>query len=646
MRAWAAAWAVCAAALAGPADVALARWTITEGGRVAIGGRVYTDVADLPAGDYELEMVDWVAVNAVPEDLERMAGLRRLRELRLPGPLWNRNADGGKDLSRQMKFLAGVTSIEKITFSDHFLDRIRFRDAGLDEIQTLRGLRELAVRQAEVKGPGLRHFGGLESLDVTLCPLADLGPVGQMKGLRRLWAGDTFVADLAPLAALTALEDLDLHGTAIRDESVAHLRGLRALRRLDVQGTNLSDEAVATLAGLGNLESLNLYRTRISNDGLERLGRLPKLREIDVRYTRVTAAGFEAFRKARPDVRIQFAGGAGRGVSRIAPPAGRDAATLTAWIRKIGGTVRPEAGFVSLRGIPLDEAAVEALTRFPALRGLDLEATELGDAAAAKLAKIITLETLLLNSTQVTDAGLAALGALPRLRVLQLNNTYVEGAPFAAWPGTAPLEELHLLGTATGDGAVAGIARLARLKKLVLAESDVTGSGLAPLAGLALEELDLSATDVGDDAPLERFTQLRRLSLRDTRISDLTPARKLAALGRLEALDLARTRVSNAGIEFLGKLTALRELDLAYAELDDAGLASLGGLTRLESINLDSTHVTDASVPHLARLTRLRRIDLYHSLVTGTGVGKLKAALPGASVVWDKDGSLPHRRRA
>lgn len=646
MRAWAAAWAVCAAALAGPADLAVARWTITEGGRVGIGGRVYTDVADLPAGEFELDMVDWVAVNAVPEDLERMTGLRRLRELRLPGPLWNRNADGGKDLSRQMKFLAGVTSIEKITFSDHFLDRIRFRDAGLDEIRALRGLRELAVRQAEVKGPGLRHFGALESLDVTLCPLGDLAPVAQMKGLRRLWAGDTFVADLAPLAALTALEDLDLHGTAIRDEAVAHLRGLRALRRLELQGTNLSDEAVATLATLGNLESLNLYRTRITNAGLERLSRLPKLREIDVRYTRVTGTGYEAFRKARPGVRIHFAGGGGREVSRGVPPAGREAATLTAWIRKIGGTVRPEDGFVSLRGIPLDEAAVEALTRFPALRGLDLEATELGDGAAPKLAAIATLETLSLNSTQVSDAGLAALGALPRLRVLRLNNTYVEGAPFAQWPAGRPLEELELLGTAAGDGAMAGIAKLTRLKRLVLAESDVTGAGLAPLAELALEELDLSATDVGDDAPLERFAQLRRLSLRDTRISDLTPARKLSGLGRLEWLDLARTRISNVGIEQLAKLTALRHLDLAYAELDDAGLGSLAGLVQLESLVVDSTHLTDAAVPVLSRFPRLRRIDLYHSLVTADGLGKLRVALPGATIIWDKEGGLPHRRRA
>ena len=337
-------WVFGLVALAGPADQAVARWTLLEGGRVGVGGRMITDISDLPPGDYHVEMLDWVAVNAVPEDLERMTGLRHLRELRLPGPLWNRNADSGKDLSTLLRFLSPVTTIEKLTFSDHFLDRIRFRDAGLDAIASLSGLKELALRQAEVKGPGLRHFSQLQSLDVTLCPVADFQALAGMGALRRLWAGDTFISDLAPLAGLIAMEDLDLHGTGIRDETMPHLAGLHALRRLDLQGTNISDAAVATLEQLSNLETLNLYRTKISNAGVERLSKLTKLREIDIRYTRVTASGYDALRTALPQARIQFAGGGGRQISKLAAPSGRNAAELEAWVRAIGGTVRQEDG--------------------------------------------------------------------------------------------------------------------------------------------------------------------------------------------------------------------------------------------------------------------------------------------------------------
>jgi Leucine-rich repeat (LRR) protein len=619
---------------------------VIEGGRVKIDGRIIGDLGELPSGDYQVEMIDWVAVNAVPEDLERMTGLRKLRELRLPGPLWNRNADGGKDLSKLLQFLAPVTTLEKLTFSDHFLDRIRFRDAGLDAIAGLQGIREFALRQAEVKGPGLRHFKQLESVDVTLCPVPDLQWVRGMTRLRRLWAGDTFVSDLAPLAELTALEDLDLHGTAIGDGTIQNLGALKKLRRLDLQGTQVTDAAVATLAGLKDLESLNLYRTKISNAGLSQLSQLPRLRNIDVRYTRVTASGYDAFRAARPGAQVQFAGGGGRQVPRIAPPAGQDQRQIAEWIRSIGGTVRQADGFISLRGIPLNEEAVAALTRLSGLRVLDLEATDIGDAAMAQLSRIGTLEELTLNSTQVSDAGLKAFRSMPSLKRLRLNHTYVEGSAFSEWTPGSPLQELSLLGTPIRDSAMEGIARFTRLERLILAESDVTGAGLAALASLPLTHLDLSAADVGDDAPLSHFPQLRSLRLRDTRISDLMLARQLVLMKNLEVLDLARTRISSAGISRLGELRRLRDLNLSYAELDDDGLSKLDGLTELQSLNLDSTHITDASTAVLARFPNLVQLDLYHSLISPAGLAGLRAARPGIRVIWDKESGMPHRRRA
>src|SRR5262249_40663758 len=83
-------------------DRTVAEWTLSMGGRLRIvgGSRYIVDVTQLPSRNFQIEALDWVGVNADPPDLERLGGLRNLRELHLPGPLWNRNADGGRDGSK------------------------------------------------------------------------------------------------------------------------------------------------------------------------------------------------------------------------------------------------------------------------------------------------------------------------------------------------------------------------------------------------------------------------------------------------------------------------------------------------------------------------------------------------------------------
>ena len=66
-----------------------------------------------------------------------LKGLSRLKALHLPGPIWNRNADGGKQLSRELGHLSGIHTLQKLTFSYHFLDNIRFKDEGLEAIGEL-----------------------------------------------------------------------------------------------------------------------------------------------------------------------------------------------------------------------------------------------------------------------------------------------------------------------------------------------------------------------------------------------------------------------------------------------------------------------------------------------------------------------------
>lgn len=600
------------------------------GGRVALEGKrtPLTTVDQLPAGEYRVEVVDWVGVNAEPTDLERLSGLKALRELRLPGPIWSRNADGGKDLSRELKALAPLKSLRKLTFSDHFLDKIRFRDAGLAEIQDLTNLETLAIRQADITGKTLKPFVRLETLDVTLCPVTDEGfaSIAAMKDLRRLWARDTLItgAALTNLAALDHLEDLDLQGTRIGDEGVAHLARLKNLRKLNLQSTDVTDASMTALAGLTNLEVLNLYRTRVSNSGAADLKTLKALRTLDLRYTRASSAGLEGLRAALPDARISASDSSRQSI--VAPKHLASEADLAVWIEKSGGRAELLDGHVvavSLRGTSLSESAIVALSKLPALESLDLSGTDLSDESAAELRKA------------------------PRLRVLHLGNTFVEGLMFKGWRDSK-LEELTLLGCPVDDEGMRPIATLSHLKTLSLAETDVTNVGLAALGRLTkLESLDLSGTDASDPglSVLENLTNLRRLSLRDTRLTDAALPH-LAVLTHLEELNLGRTRVTGKGLWHLRKLDHLKRLSLDYVELDDEGFAALPNLKSLERLNLDSTNVTDKSVAVLKSFDKLRFLDIYHSLLTESGVASLKSSLPQCQFRWDKDARVLTRRRA
>jgi Leucine-rich repeat (LRR) protein len=641
-RAAIAALAVASLGVAAQADRDVAQWTLVNGGRIGIQGGPATD--QLPAGvAFELTLVDWVGVNAVPEDLARLAGLTKLRELRLPGPIWNRNADGGKDLSGEMRHLAKLGTLERITFSDHFLDNIRFRDSGLIAIGGLDNLRELSLRQAQIRGPGLKPFTLLESLDITLCPVKDEGfaTVANMKQLRRLWAANTLItsASLEKVSGLARLEDLDLSGTDIDDAGVAHLASLRQLRRLQLASTNITDNALDTIASLPALEELNLYRTKVTNAGLARLKKLAKLRDVDVRYTRATAAGVAEL-NAGGRIRVAFSAPP---ATRAVPAPGKDVAV---WIKRIGGTISADGSAVSLRGTAVSDQNLVALGALGGVvRKLDVSGTGIGDDGMAAFTRLPQLEELDLTGTTITDRGLGQL-KVPGLRRLILNNTYVEGTGLAA---SESLEELDLLGSPVSDAGLETIARSAPgLRRLHLGETDVTSAGLAALASLGkLQHLDLAATDIGDEGlkRLSKLSSLRFLRLRETRLSDAGLA-YIAPLSSLEYLDLGRTRISNVGLPALAQLKALRTLVIEYAEVDDAGLAPLAALTALRELNLDSTHVTDQAVAQLGAYSALAKVNLYHTLVTAEGVGRLKKSRPSCQVVWDPESSLNNRRRA
>ena len=100
-------------------------------------------------------------------------------------------------------------------------------------------------------------------------------------------------------------------------------------------------------------------------------------------------------------------------------------------------------------------------------------------------------------------------------------------------------------------------------------------------------------------------------------------------------LDLSRTGISDASLEYIGNFARLTKLNLANTKIGDAGVAKLAGLKKLDWLNLYGTKVSDSGLPDIAKIRSLKTIYFYKSKVSSDGLGKLKKALRGAKIVGD-----------
>ena len=100
------------------------------------------------------------------------------------------------------------------------------------------------------------------------------------------------------------------------------------------------------------------------------------------------------------------------------------------------------------------------------------------------------------------------------------------------------------------------------------------------------------------------------------RCDDVAVAR-LKVIGSLIVdAELARTKVTDAGLKTLATFSNLRSVDLAHTAVTSAGVPILARLSRLESLNLTATAVDDAGVAALRRKQSLKRLYLFETKCT------------------------------
>jgi cytochrome c5 len=127
------------------------------------------------------------------------------------------------------------------------------------------------------------------------------------------------------------------------------------------------------------------------------------------------------------------------------------------------------------------------------------------------------------------------------------------------------------------------------------------------------------------------------------KFSDAELAKFAPIAAHIEDLNLARTKITDAGLAAIGAMTNLKRLRLENTGVTDAGIDHLKGLVKLEYLNLFNTPITDAGLEKLAPLTALKRLYVWQTKATKEAAEKLHAQNKNLiiNLGWDQEIGKP-----
>ena len=374
------------------------------------------------------------------------------------------------------------------------------------------------------------------------------------------------ISDLSPIAGLKRLRELHLGANQISD--LSPLAGLTQLENLTLYGNQISD--LSPIAGLKQLRELHLSTNQISDISL--LAGLTQLRELHLLENQISdilpLAGL---------TQLRWLFLADNQISDISPLAGlTQLETLYIANNQIRG-VNPLAGLVNLKKLVIAGNPVR-------------DASPL-----ANLTKLVEVDIEIPHQVRaggvISDRHLASAvrAALPLTNIQPITKEKMQG-----------LRRL-LITENYQVSSLAGLEHATQLEELVFNRTQI-GGDLSPLENLTqLKRLDLGYSQISDISPLANLTNLTYLNLQSNQISDISP---LANLTQLESLWLVYNRVSD--ISPLANLTRLTRLGLYTNEISD--VLPLTRLVNLETLSLGNNPIEDASP--LAVLPKLRDVDI------------------------------------
>jgi uncharacterized protein (TIGR03067 family) len=245
--------------------------------------------------------------------------------------------------------------------------------------------------------------------------------------------------------------------------------------------------------------------------------------------------------------------------------------------------------------------------------------TGVSDKEMQHVGKLVAIESLNLHSTEVGDAGVMQLAGLNNLTCLDLSFTPVS------------------------DACLPSIARLPKLKKVLLLGTMVTQKGIDELRA-ARKDLKTEWLRPYTEAQRKAVASLNRLGLEIDEVVDKTcdpaaPTCKVTLPGNVAILfDLAAQKNKKLAIlvgaaakleaaqvrDLLAQVPSPTQVIAANTEFDDTIFLIIGRIEGLSLLSLNTNHITDAGLAQLKKHATLRSLEMPNSKnITDDGVAGL-----------------------
>ena len=257
-----------------------------------------------------------------------------------------------------------------------------------------------------------------------------------------------------------------------------------------------------------------------------------------------------------------------------------------------------ERGITGFRTQAMTDSAMRRLARLDAVTSLEISGPALTDDGLLQLARMPQLEELSLGG-KFTDRGFELLRHLANLRVFHIPwMQTVSDAGVANLTFCDALEQVGLMGTFTGDGALNALRGKRRLRRLTTGRL-VTDAGLA-----LLHDFPVFKTWQGGDIKydLMAFEAEPNNLLLDGPFTDAGLAR-LAGLDGVFGLGFFwhAQAFTGAGLAALAAMPNLGFLGCQGARCDDAAMRSIAAIPKLRMLMGQGTVATDDGFVALSR---------------------------------------------